>query len=811
MNQTAAIALGLAYILGLLVAPFPWGGYVLLGVGVGMAVLTTLWQYQLRRRRLASSRRSKTQIGRKRGSALAPPPEAVPRPPIQPMAWLGVGLVGVLAPLYFQMQTPEPAPDDISQYIVSGGKVEDLLITVRGKVEGSPRLTRSGNTQFWLRTREINEITSTQSPIEVSKPVSGKLYVTVPVLQGTGLHPNETVAVTGTLYTPQAALNPGGFDFRRYLARRGAFAGMYGRYLVQKEEQAWGWWRVRQRILRAQVYRLGVPKGTLLAGMVLGRRAVDLPPDIGDRFVEVGLAHTLAASGFHVSLLLGVILALTVGLAPGLRLGIGAIALLFYVGLTGGSPSVLRAALMGVAALVGLVMDRRVRPLAVLLGVAVLLLLWNPLLIHNLGFQFSFLATFGLLVTVPPLMRSLRWLPPVIATGIAVPVAAAVWTLPLQIYVFNLVSPYSILVNILAVPFVTLITLGGMLTALVALVWPWGASQMALALYYPLQGLISMVEWFGNLPGNSVAVGGLSLVQLIALYCINVAMWAWGSLREARSRGKQHRRRRSIGFYPVAASVLVAIAIVAVPVAYAQFTQFRVTVLAAADKPILVVQDRDRVLLLNSGDEKTVEYTILPFLIEQGVNQIDWAIATHPELRLNIGWLPLLEELPVRIFYDTPAPKDAFKLSADTIQETLAARNGLYLSLQLENPLELGATRVKLIEATIPVLELILGDRRWLLLGLSSLEDQSQLLTQNDNLSEIDILWWSGDYLAPDLLETLNPKVAIASSNTVSPETAQALESRQIQLFWTARDGALQWTPNEGFSPALTADVGSGE
>ncbi|NJN29866.1 MAG: ComEC/Rec2 family competence protein [Synechococcales cyanobacterium RM1_1_8] len=122
--------------------------------------------------------------------------------------------------------------------------------------------------------------------------------------------------------------------------------------------------------------------------------------------------------------------------------------------LTGVQPSVLRAVLMGLGALTALVMRRKTKPLGALILTAVLLLLFNPLWIWDLGFQLSFLATLGLLVTVPPLMGRLDWLPTLFAGAIAIPLAATLWTLPLQLYHFGVAAPYGILVNLLVTPLV---------------------------------------------------------------------------------------------------------------------------------------------------------------------------------------------------------------------------------------------------------------------------------------------------------------------------------------------------------------------
>jgi len=65
------------------------------------------------------------------------------------------------------------------------------------------------------------------------------------------------------------------------------------------------------------------------------------------------------------------------------------------------------------------------------------------------------------------------------------------------------------------------------------------------------------------------------------------------------------------------------------------------------------------------------------------------------------------------------------------------------------------------------------------------------------------VLWWTGGQLMPELLEALQAKVAIASSNTLNPEAAQLLRNNKTLLYWTGRDGAIQWTPNTGFETTL--------
>ena len=809
------LILAFAYLLGLLVTAIPGGNYAILGLGILLAIATALKQVyqqkQFRKARIQQFIKQKET----RKDALKDPIEfadkisKTPRPKMPFWVWLLAGIIAFLASVYLQIRTPQPASDDISNLILNSGNSQDLLITVRGEINSIPRLTRSGRGQFWLKANQVNEITNNNTPISVGRDVSGLVYVTLPLLKTTGLYPGESIAITGSLYQPQPPSNPGGFNFKKYLAQQGAFAGLRGRYISHDDSQPapWGLWKIRQRITRAQAKLLGVPEGSLLSAMVLGRLAVDLPYEIRDIFVQVGLAHILAASGFQVSFLLGIILAVTQRFSPKIRFGLGLLTLLLYLGLTGISPSVLRATLMGIAVLIALVTQRQTKPLNVLLGVAILLLIANPTWIFDIGFQLSFLATLGLMVTVPPLMQGLNWMPPFFASLIAVPLAVTIWTLPLQLYIFNVLSPYSILVNIIASPLISIITLGGMASALVALMLPGMGSLIAQGLHYPIFGLIETADYFSQLPGNSIAVGRISLMQLIALYSLNLLIWGYFIWLNPDSNPRFSTSKK--GLIPILFSVTLAVLIVVAPGWYTKTSQFQATILGTPKEPILVIEEQGKVTLINSGSQNTAKFVVLPFLNAQGVNEIQWSVATHSQLGLSIGWPLILENIPIKTFYDNPAPKKTYQATNDVILKTLNQQKGSYIPLTLGQPIMLGSVQIELLNAQPPVIRFKLGQKVWTLLGETTPNDQNQLL-EGQKLTPTQVLWWSGEPLTAEILSVLKPEIAIASSNSIDAKTVETLSQQQTQIFWTGRDGALRWTPTQGFETTLDFDETDG-
>ncbi len=694
-----------------------------------------------------------------------------------------------MATLYFQLRVPQPGVKDISQFVPPGNSSnQEQLVIVRGEVASTPRLTRSQRGQFWLEATQLDEIKNEKGSAGVPKGVTGKLYVTVPLLQVTGLYPSQQIAVTGVLYKPKAASNPGAFDFQKFLKQEGTFAGLSGRQvniLDVDEKRKWGWWQVRERIVRSQVRWLGVPEGPLVSAMVLGSKAVDLPYDVRDLFVQAGLAHALAASGFQTSLILGVILQSTKRLKKRTQFILGSLALIIFLSLTGFQAAVLRAVIMGFAALVGLLLKRKVKQLGSLLLAATLLLLFNPLWIWDLGFQLSFLATLGLIVTVPPIIERLSWLPPAIASLIAVPLAATLWTLPVQLFVFGVVPSYSLLLNIISTPLISIISIGGIISAIAALIWTEAGSFLAGILHYPTDWLIKLVEFFSKLPGNSVAVGSISTWQILAIYTLIILVWL--------VRWWQQR-------WWVAS--LIAVGLVLIPVWHSANTLFKITILAADTEPILVIQDRGKVTLINSGDEGTGRFTILPFLQQQGVNEINWAIANNFQNNDSNAWLELLQRLPIKNFYAySSKPENSIAIQA--IQQELQKHRGIYQPLAIGQAVNTGSMVTQLINDQLPILQLQIQEQSWLLVGNIKSKELQQLV-KNGSLPRPQVLWCNPQSLK-DLVLALKPKVAIASSANLDEKTLSELGQSQTQLFFTGRDGAIQWTPNGQFESFIQA------
>jgi competence protein ComEC len=667
---------------------------------------------------------------------------------------------------------------------------------VRGFVDSYPQATRSDRAQFWLQVNQLSQIQGDDPSPASIRNVDGRLYVTAPLISATGLKPGVQVVVTGTLYKPQPALNPGGLNFENYLARSGSFAGMRANQLFLTDEEqirTWDLAKIRQRIVAAQVRWLDVPIGPLVSAMALGNEAVDLPFDVKDAFVRVGLAHALAASGFQVSLIVAAIISFTKRyLAKKWQFGLGLLGILAFVAMAGPQPSVLRAAVMGIAVLVGMLLARQLRPLNSLLLAAVVLLVIEPTWIWDVGFQLSFLATLGLVVSATPIQKRLDFLPPVLAEAIAVPLAATIWTLPIQLWTFKVVPLYSLPANVIAAPFITLISIGGMVSALAATVFPVAGSAVAWLLLYPTKLLLAIVELFASLPGSNIAVGSIRLWQLLFLYAAIFLVWQlpWWQKR-----------------WPLV--VAVSVLLIAIPLAVVKGQEFKITALAAREERILVIQKSYQTALIDTGDSNTARFTVLPFLTNEAVNGLEQAITLQASKSNSSiangegtevvsgaidattkGWQTLHNNLAINKLYHPP-------------QQPLKIP-GLNIS-PLGKAQDLLGGKSNLLFADPPLLDLEIGGQHWLIGGDIQI-DQQRELAMPDKLQPVQAIYWSGGVLTDTFIKAIRPQVAIAATLTPNPETIQHLEKLGTKVFITGRDGAVQWTAGQGFQALLGSE-----
>ncbi len=309
-----------------------------------------------------------------------------------------------------------------------------------------------------VESRENNQRVIIDSVRVVDESVDGKVLVQLPLYPAASY--NDTLVFSCALEKPEPF---NGFAYDRYLATQGILATCpFPQFADVIESDKFS---VVGSILAIKSFLLDKldqlvpePHSSFLSGLLFGGNS-SLSTDLKDDFSRTGTSHILAASGFNVSLFslvfLGWILQTPLGRKRGLALT--GLLLVIYTITAGATPAVIRAAIMGFLVLIERWISRKALMTNVILLALSLMLLTNPLLLlSDVGFQLSFVATTALLLYTKPLSEKLEFIPARLGLreSFSASLAAIIATLPIVIYHFGQVSLIAPIANLLILPLV---------------------------------------------------------------------------------------------------------------------------------------------------------------------------------------------------------------------------------------------------------------------------------------------------------------------------------------------------------------------
>ena len=287
------------------------------------------------------------------------------------------------------------------------------------------------------------------------------------------------------------------------------------------------------------------PEAGLTAGMLLGEKAV-LDPTTRDALNATGTTQHVVISGWNISIVIGLFAALGRNLSFRRRRmwSLAALATVaVYTFAVGADLSVIRAAVMGGAALFAPLVGRRADPLVWLAIACATMTLIDPTVTHDLSFLLSCAATFGVLVVAPwlaDIMRRVRvgrFFPRGTEVG-AVAIAAYLTTEPIILHAFGRVSLISPVVNIIVEPLVPIIMAAGFITALLSFV-PFAifGDVAGLCTALPAWLFLRVVYTAAALPFSAVQIPQPSLGLTTLVYALPacVACRAYGFTPQIRA------------------------------------------------------------------------------------------------------------------------------------------------------------------------------------------------------------------------------------------------------------------------------------
>jgi len=536
----------------------------------------------------------------------------------------------------------------------------------------------------------------------------------------------DRIKLDGTLELPGSARNFGAFDYAAYLRTQHIhwLFKTKGTEHVQTLPPATPWSTLTvfrwNDVARSglgdkigQIFR--EPHAGYMKGLLIGMQD-DINPETYMQFSQLGLTHILAISGMHVAVFVASLLFIfsSLKITREKSLLITMLLIPVYVLLSGVSPSVVRAGIMG---MIGLYAARKgwlKDGLNVLAAAALAMMLWNPYYLLSVSFQLSFLVTAGLMVYVPLMSPLLRFLPKRIAGALNVTLVAQLVSFPLTVYYFNQFSLLSFAANFVLVPFISFLTLP-LGAASLLLGWIWLPAGRAAGWVTELTSdwTFRLVRWLNGYP-QFVTIWKSPSFVWIAAYFVLMYLFLYIASRQASSG--QGRRAEIAGDETAELEVIgssggggysadnknktrSALAGIMLAFLFLLYWEYRPSSLHGAGlvqfldvgqgDSILITTPKGRNILVDGGG--TVSFrkpedgwkdrknpfevgakVVVPLLKQRGIHHLDAVIVTHGDQDHAGGLQAVLEQIPVKafLFNGTLSGTKAF----DKLMDTALAR-----------------------------------------------------------------------------------------------------------------------------------------
>lgn len=717
-------------------------------------------------------------------------------------------------------------PDHISRCLL----YERQLATLKGVVISPVVNTEKDASIPWVEPHSSFYL-QTQSILSEGQwlPVTGVVRVQVgqPLRH---VRPGNEVLIYCWLSRFAPPPNPGQFDLRKYMARKGV-------YLAASVPVSEGVEVIDPSISSIHAARSFVSlfcEDSLLddslpdrsvrdmsAALLLGRRE-NLDPEIMAAFQKTNLAHYISLSGQNVGILAGSLwfLLRTFGLPKRPRALLCILLIILYALAVPSMPAINRAVFLACFIFSSFLLRRRSQPLNTLALSAIVLLLFRPSELFSVGWQLSFLSVLGILILYEPVVYYLRtwvlypavfamnqrfvWLQSLLSGLLdltAVGVAAWLAIAGLLLYYFGSINPLSPLWTVLVFPFVLALLYAGYLKLVIAKLLPTVGAFLSVIIHEAARGFEESVLFLSKIDLTRMIARPPSIAIVVLIYIMLIILLFLPFF---------HRRLRLV-CYTGCAFLFLQPALFQFADAFRQ-RHVEITCLSVGHGQAIVLTGPQESILFDAGsitNRDIASKTILPFLQQKGISSLNAVYISHGDL----DHINAVAEIPAYIDIQKLYANGAFLTAAaqssgekqlsldlsrfDVIPEPVADYSDeAGLTIKSLWPLRKTAEESGISDNDqSEVLLIEFAGRRLLLCGDIELYAQQQLLSLYPDL-RVDalVLPHHGSTVNMDerFIERLAPRIVIASGAVSRAKNAWKPDSScAVKSFYTGLDGAV--------------------
>jgi competence protein ComEC len=359
---------------------------------------------------------------------------------------------------------------------------------------------------------------------DFEKAVSGKILVILP------RYPEYQYGYCLRMSGKLEKTTAGDFAYGDYLAKDGVYVTMYHPWITLTDHACgspdWTLIYALKKLLNDRIGQLfSEPSGSIMSGLLLGIRR-SIPQKVVDDFNRTGLTHILAISGYNITMVISILGVFVKRMPRRARFFITLGGIMVFVVMTGMSASVIRAAIMGVFVITGIYNGRKSAATHCLLWSAALMSLQNPgIILFDMSFQLSFLATLGILLFMSyfeKLSAKSGKVMKYLYESLGVTMSAQILTTPLILYRFGRLSLIAPVTNLIILPMIPLIMFFSFAAIIVSFVLGFVAILPAGVAFILCDLMLKIVAFFSALPFASLEMTGFPLWMMLVYFALVV-------------------------------------------------------------------------------------------------------------------------------------------------------------------------------------------------------------------------------------------------------------------------------------------------
>ena len=515
---------------------------------------------------------------------------------------------------------------------------EDDEISIIGTIVSDPQ-EKEYKTKYILKIDTIN---------------SNKKYKNTKVILYTKkeketLKYGDKIELVGNFKLAQERRNPGGFDYRFYLKTKKIYGIVTTKNTKRLKENNVNIISMiankTANVIKNQSKKLlENKKACLLIGLLIGDTD-EIDEETKEDFRNSNLTHMLAVSGLHVSyVLLAVNYIITkVKIHKKLSKIIVMLLILFFILVTGATPSVLRAGTMTIYLILGGIFYRRISVFSSLNLSLLVIIIMNPYCLFDVGLQLSYAGTIGIVYLYPIIKEKIYNK----ANSILITISANIVIIPIIMYNFNTISLTFFISNLLAGPIIGIIIILGFSIIIISLIFFPIANIFSKILNLLIILFLNTAKACANLPFSKIFIITPTLKFIFLYYYLLVFI----IIKE------RIQIRISIKLKNKVIAILIILVIINPIKYFSNIKQSNLKIyfvdVGQGDSTCIVTPKNKVILIDGGGNSKDENYdigkqTLLPYLLDKKINKIDYCIVSHFDSDHCGGLMYILKNLKVK-------------------------------------------------------------------------------------------------------------------------------------------------------------------